>query len=435
MAAASNNGAWSTTVEANDTVIFSPNTQWIEAENQSFNISVKDLAGNTTTLALTYEADTYNFAFVTSTSGIGNLVDWPEAASKTGLAAGDQICQTIATNAGFKGTFVAWLSDDTNDAYCRVHRLGGLVANNCDQTYLPDFAGPWVRTDGYPFSAKIGPLTSQNQIYTPLRFDETGTAVPYAQPLYFYAGTGYNGVGFTGNNCNNWSFDPSGTTIPGTAFGSPYNTGRWSGNTFTGCTTVQRLACFESGAGIPLPQLSNFPATGKKVFVTSTQGYGDLSTWSDAGGTTGITAGDTICRARATAAGLANAANYKAWLSTDGVPAPSRLVSDGPFVRMDGVLIANNKADLLDGEIFTGISVDEFGNYTSHVAWTGTDNSGNAATDNCSNWTANTDPVSGATLYGVDGNATATLSTHSWSDDYPPSPCNSILTHLYCFED
>ena len=42
----------------------------------------------------------------------------------------------------------------------------------------------------------------------------------------------------------------------------------------------------------------------KVAFVTSVQGNGDLGSWPDSGGLTGLAGGDAICRARATAAGL-----------------------------------------------------------------------------------------------------------------------------------
>jgi hypothetical protein len=66
----------------------------------------------------------------------------------TGLEAADAICQSRAEAGGLNGTFRAWLSDDDDDAYCRIHGLSGKKAENCGQGSLPDFAGNWVRTDG-----------------------------------------------------------------------------------------------------------------------------------------------------------------------------------------------------------------------------------------------------------------------------------------------
>ena len=425
MSADSNGGVWSTGVATNDTLTIGPSPQWNEAPDQSLLIDVNDLAGNPTNVPLIYEANTNSIVFLTSVSGVGDLSTWPDAGGAIGLAAGDNICQTRANAAGLTGTFVAWLSDVNNDAYCRVSGLLGLVANNCDQSVLPGNAGPWVRTDGYPFSGSIDRLVTDNQVFTPIRLDETGTFVPYAQPLYFYAGTSTNGVGSgTSNNCGGWT-----DTTLGSSFGSPFLTSRrWSGSTFTGCNTIQRLACFESGPGIPLPQRTDFPAPGKTIFVTSTQGYGDLSTWTDAGGNVGVAAGDAICRARANAGGLANASNFKVWLSTSTISAKSRFVSTGPWVRPDGVPVANSMADLTDGEIFTSIAVDEFGNYIFAGVWTGTDDLGVATPNNCADWT---DSASTATK----GDSTSILGDRGWADNIPSSACNSPIVHLYCLED
>src|SRR5688572_20449691 len=57
-------------------------------------------------------------------------------------------------------------------------------------------------------------------------------------------------------------------------------------------------------------------AVKRRAFVTSVSGTGDLGSWPEAGSATGLAAGNAICRARATAAGLPNANTYRAWLST-----------------------------------------------------------------------------------------------------------------------
>ena len=61
------------------------------------------------------------------------------------------------------------------------------------------------------------------------------------------------------------------------------------------------------------------------VFVTSVNGTGDLGSWPDAGIATGTAAGDAICKARATAAGLDNPSNFVAWLSDLGTDAYCRV--------------------------------------------------------------------------------------------------------------
>ena len=63
--------------------------------------------------------------FITSTTGKANLSTWPDAHGMTGLAAGDEICRTRAAATGIADatSYVAFLSDETNDAYCRLHGL------------------------------------------------------------------------------------------------------------------------------------------------------------------------------------------------------------------------------------------------------------------------------------------------------------------------
>ena len=82
-------------------------------------------------------------AFVTSVTGTADLGSWPESGSAVGAAAGDAICRTLAADAGLAnaGTFIAWLSTTTDDAYCRLHGFSGKKSANCGQAELPSVAG------------------------------------------------------------------------------------------------------------------------------------------------------------------------------------------------------------------------------------------------------------------------------------------------------
>jgi hypothetical protein len=62
-----------------------------------------------------------------------------------------------------------------------------------------------------------------------------------------------------------------------------------------------------------------------RVFMTSVRGNGDLSTWPDAHGLTGLQAGDEICRTRAAAASLPDSNNYVAFLSDSNTDAYCRV--------------------------------------------------------------------------------------------------------------
>ena len=90
----------------------------------------------------------------------------------------------------------------------------------------------------------------------------------------------------------------------------------------------------------------------KVVFITSDSYTGNMG---------GIIGADAICQNLADLAGVAGI--FRAWLSdSTGVSPASRFVrSLGPYVRTDGEVIANNWADLTDGEIAVPINIDENG--------------------------------------------------------------------------
>lgn len=367
--------------------------------------------------------------FVTSATGQGNLGDWADAGTNTGLAAGDAICQAAADDAGLPGTYKAWLSDDTTDAYCHIlGHDGETVSSNCGQTSLPTNAGPWVRTDGHPFAPTIDELINSGVVYTPVRYDEYGTVVATGDAHWYFTNTNPDGTK-SGSHCLNWTSGNAGdNAYLGRTAGT---TNWWSGVTGVNCSVSARLLCFQTGTGGSLPPITA-PAGAKKVFVTSVQGTGNLTSWADySGSATGAAAGDTICQNRAQAEGLANYDKYKAWLSNSTTNAIARLSSDGPWYRLDGVKVADNKAALAvssSGHLFTAITYTETGNYiTGNVrVWTATDDNGAGFADNCGNWV------------DADSPNQVTVGDMHMSDGYWTSftvrACN-LTAALYCFED
>lgn len=374
--------------------------------------------------------DHHRVAFVTSVTGSGDLSTWTDAGGQTGLAAGDAVCQSRAQAAGLAnpGNFVAWLSDDNDDAYCRLHGLSGKRADNCGQAGLPAAAGPWVRTDGFPFSADIEGLTASGPVvFTPLRFNEYGAELPTSEIATGTFWTG--GVSFTAGQCDNWTVGIDDGTL--VTVGSTSDTGRrWTGISSVPCDTEMRLACLERVAG---PELPPFEQHGRVAFVTSVFDSGDLSAWPQAeSGTTGIDAGDSICQTLADDAGLAGAETFKAWLSDADTDAIDRFENDGPWVRVDGVPIADNKADLTDGLLFTAILVTEEGQYRSGTAqsdrvWTGTNDSGLKETSHCDGWTEGSSAESGK--YGRPYS-----SDSRWTQSPTATACFQEF-RLYCLSD
>ena len=152
-----------------------------------------------------------------------------------------------------------------------------------------------------------------------------------------------------------------------------------------------------------------------KVFNSSVKYNGNLG---------GLTGADTKCQSRAGAAGLTG--TFKAWLSTSTVDAKDR-IPDAGYVLVNGTLVANNKADLIDGSIQNAIRINEFGNtVTNSYTWTGTLQNGTKHTSNCTNWTTSNSSYSGDRGHKDRVNTT-------WTN-YGVASCNWYDISLYCFQ-
>jgi hypothetical protein len=157
------------------------------------------------------------------------------------------------------------------------------------------------------------------------------------------------------------------------------------------------------------------------VFVTSSVQKGNLG---------GLAGGDAICQQRAQAANLPGA--YKAWLSDDAQSPTTRFVqSPGPYLRVDGVTVADNWADLTDGTLDAAITVAETGAVFDALnlrSWTHTLANGTAGgvlNANCNNWTSANNGVN-----GDEGQVAAT--SDNWTD-FASGTCNNNF-RLYCFQ-
>ncbi len=363
--------------------------------------------------------------FLTSAYGPAKLSMWPEAAPFGGLAAGDQICRTLAEDATLPNfaSYRAWLSTDTQDAYCRVAGYSGKKSENCGEDSLPD-AGPWELVDGSPFVRSLSELTDHAALLHVPRVSETGVTLAPANGVH--TGTSTDGTADPDGNCSGWVAASGGNGGRGTFHAGAYG---WTNTGAAACGTfLLRLYCFEPGAGEPLPA---FEGPGALVFLTSVLGQGDLGAWPDAGAATGLAAGDAICRARAAAGGLPAPQSFVAWLSDDGVDAIDRVTTDGPFKRLDGVQLSATKSGLVEPGISsyaleTPIALDETGAYRGHYAWTGSFSQGERAPENCSNWTS--DASSDEGQRGLTQDIRGFWTTYMNS----PEACD-VAQHLYCF--
>jgi hypothetical protein len=379
--------------------------------------------------------------FVTSTTGTGNLSLWPEAGGRSGIVAGDAICQARAAAAGLPDptTYVAWLSDTRTDAYCRVFGLSGTKATKCGQDTLPVGAGPWTRTDGVPFASTIEAALADNRILSPPSIDETGHVVSTATALdseLIFTDTNPDGT-FGGSACANWTSTAS-LALAGDAFSAA---GDWSSiGEDVGCENVAHLVCLQSGRGDALPALTH---SGKReAFLSSAALTGNLGASPLADGKSGLDAGDAICKNLARAANLYAPQDFKALLasSVGDTHVLSRFQFDGPVFRADGLLLAHDFAELASGHVSLPLNLTETGDYIGEgqsaffgdtVAWMGALSDGSPSGQDCNNWS---EIVLSASTSSAVNNTGASGLSGSWLGGTTLVECNASA-RLFCLQD
>ncbi len=163
--------------------------------------------------------------------------------------------------------------------------------------------------------------------------------------------------------------------------------------------------------------------TGRRVFITSTAHTGNLG---------GLAGADAVCQTRANAASLGG--TWKAYMVTDRSNASTNLDrlshASVPYARLDGVVVANNWADLSDESIRVPITVSELGTNVNSNVWTGLSNVGGGTNQHCDNWSyAGTNCLSGSAC----GSAGESGMTNNHWDGYYVFSCGSGF-RLYCIE-
>ncbi len=179
----------------------------------------------------------------------------------------------------------------------------------------------------------------------------------------------------------------------------------------------------------------------RRVFITSNTHKPNFG---------GLAAGDNICGAAATVAGLGG--TWAAWLSTASTSAASRLEHAAvPYQLLDGTVVAANWAELTSGSLRHPIDHDENDSvvvptgppymppYTG-TAWTGTNVDGTSVgmtLYTCDDWTYSInggsnayDGVAGINPYGEDGGATG----KSWTFGADYNCYDALASSLYCVE-
>ncbi len=172
-------------------------------------------------------------AFVTATSTAGNF---------GGLAAADQRCAFQAAEAGLPNAerFVAYLSDGSDDAGCRVQGGVGKLADGCTFFTDPPAAHPgWVAVDGSPVAVDPAALFA-GELSAPLNVDATGLTIAPAEEVW--TGTRADGSAME-STCVDWSS----TSIYslGIAGDSSSSADDWAETRGQLCFRQRRFYCFE----------------------------------------------------------------------------------------------------------------------------------------------------------------------------------------------
>ena len=165
------------------------------------------------------------------------------------------------------------------------------------------------------------------------------------------------------------------------------------------------------------------PPGAKRVFITSKAYSGNLML--NGGGADGIEGGDKLCQLAADAKALGG--NWHAWLSTTSMNAIDHIADVGPWYRLDGAVVFQNKASIVTSDPLTAINIDEAGVDPMTSAWTGTKSTGMADSFRCAEWTSES-----MNFQGIIGIPEAGSFLQYWTSS-SSNPCK-LKNSLYCFE-
>ena len=336
-----------------------------------------------------------NIVFTTSSTQTGAL---------GGFTGADNICASLAAEAGLSGKYVAWLSTPKVDA---ISRLGN--------------ARGWVRPDGKPV-AKTAADIAQGKLLYPPRLDERGRDLgvdPLVMTATWSDGTFFFTTGYT--SCSDFT---SAAKVPDTSLLGGYasaNSEMFTGQVNIDCDVQARLYCFGIDRQADIVVI---PSVGRYAFMTA-------AFWIPGGG---IASADGLCQSEARSAGLPG--TYKALLAPTGASAASRFDTSGlPWIRPDGIPIAPTASAFFATTLFDAapnITADGSVTYGSYGVWSGAANPTTRGTDgrNCVNWTSASENQAG----GLGG--AGDTSTASYFNSYPQGvPCNFDSAYVTCLQE
>lgn len=359
------------------------------------------------------------------------------------LSDADSECQQSGSFGLGGGTWLAWTPRDGVSTADRFAEAG--------------MTGPWFLPSGPRVLDRVDQLPLDN----PIQEDEYGLAVSGE------VWTGTREMGLLALDCDNWS-DPGSLGLVG-MLGEVDLT--WTKSNEASCIEQHHIYCLEM-ADVDGDRCADHLDAAPLVASTDTDGDGvaddcdvcpldagddsdgdgvcdsadpcpeDAPDDPDADGLCGtslvvfvteaeytadqVPAGLNICEPLATNAGL-GLLIMEPWASYGGFDAVARFGlydADGPWVRVDGTLVAMDFAELSSGTLRAPINLSENGNLVDGVAWTGLFADGSASTSDCDDWTG-----TGLFTVGRVGDTMATDGT--WTSSATQS-CTGDA-HLYCF--
>ena len=138
---------------------------------------------------------------------------------------------------------------------------------------------------------------------------------------------------------------------------------------------------------------------------------------------------DQQCQADATAAGLANAPQFVAFISTAATPALKRLNANrAPWKRVDEVFVVRQVSDFASGRLLAPPGLVADGSlYRSGSIWSGAKGPTSPATATCRDWT-----TGAKTLTTMVGNGDTTEAPGWFS--CTTTPCDYTFNRLICIE-
>lgn len=174
--------------------------------------------------------------FLRSAGTNGNLIAAADALGgptyTDGLLAGDALCQSSADDAGFPGTYKAWLSSDVISAKDRLTHSTIPYLHPADSINVAlatnEVASSWSDLINFP-------------LVHPIKAFENGNITTSAQVR---TGTSVTGES-TALNCDNWTTNSIDVFATQGYSGATDDSWTNDGNQIHGCHTVARLYCFQ----------------------------------------------------------------------------------------------------------------------------------------------------------------------------------------------